>query len=101
MGDDLGFRNYVYLLWVVSVTPVVYILKNDLTAQMVNRDVMNADTIDDMFDDRLTVYADVYSYDKLITPDFQRLFEASISQHWDNLLADYYYQVYRKIFDGS
>ncbi|CAG2164100.1 unnamed protein product [Oppiella nova] len=56
MGDNLGFRNYVYLLWVVSVTPVVHILQNDLTAQMVNRDVMNADTIDDLFDDRLEVY---------------------------------------------
>ncbi|CAG2176693.1 unnamed protein product [Oppiella nova] len=32
---------------------LVHILQNDLTAQMVNRDVMNVDTIDDLFDDRL------------------------------------------------
>ncbi|CAG2171608.1 unnamed protein product [Oppiella nova] len=37
-------------------------------------------------------YAPDFQYTDQANVIFQRLFEASISQHWDNLLADYYYQ---------
>ncbi|CAG2170582.1 unnamed protein product [Oppiella nova] len=41
------------------------------------------------------------TFNTQIRPIFQRIFETSISQHWDNLLADYYYQVYQRIIDES
>ena len=47
--DDLGYRNYLYILWVFSIVPIIDIIQNDLTARMVNRDVLNIDKIDDIF----------------------------------------------------
>ena len=44
--------NAVYILWLMAITPVVYIVQNQLTAQMVTRDVITVDTMDDLFDPR-------------------------------------------------
>ena len=35
--DWRSFRNIIFIFWMIGVTPLVYILQNDLIAKMVNR----------------------------------------------------------------
>ena len=96
IGESLGVCNYLYLLWVLSITPLVHILQNDLTAQMVNRDVMNVDTIDDLFDDRLEVYADPYIFEDFNEPDYYSRFEPTFKQKFTKML-----KILRKMDSGQ
>ena len=86
IGESLGFCNYLYLLWVLSITPLVHILQNDLTAQMVGRDIMNVDTIDDLIDDRVEVYADYYLYSDFQSPEYYSQFEPTFQYKFKQML---------------
>ena len=60
IGEDLGFRNYFYIIWLLAVFPLIEIVKNDLFDHFVRRKVTFAQTIEDLIDDRYAVYTDPF-----------------------------------------
>ena len=74
MAEPRDHHNYIYMVWLVSILPVVYTAVNNITAHMVSRDVMHVDTIDDVLDDRLTVYVDYWTYEAFKSPGYSDYF---------------------------
>ena len=70
IGEDLGHRNYLYLIWLICITQLVYVIQNDLLANMVTRPEIYADTIEDLLDDRYEVYTDHFKERKWRRPEF-------------------------------
>ena len=52
IGEHLDHHNYMYILWLISLIPLVEVIRNELLSNLVTRPVDNADTIDDLLSDR-------------------------------------------------
>ncbi|CAG2161771.1 unnamed protein product [Oppiella nova] len=73
VSEGRGYRNGFYAVWLVSTLPLIHIVLNDITAQMVKRDVAHVDTIDDLLDDRLTVYTSYWNNKQFNSPGYYNL----------------------------
>ena len=80
IGESLGFYNFIYILWIACISPLVAIIRNDLLVKMVDRDVMNADTIDDILDNRFEVYTFTYHHDICKSREFYKDFDQDFRQ---------------------
>ena len=47
---NLGFRCYLYLLWIIALFPLTEIVKNDLLANLLNQELIPLETIDDILE---------------------------------------------------
>jgi len=74
IGEALGHRNYLYLIWLICITHLVYVIQNDLLSHIVTRPEIYADTIEDLLDDRYEVYTDLWKYNAWRKPSFYNTF---------------------------
>ncbi|CAG2100654.1 unnamed protein product [Medioppia subpectinata] len=84
---QLDYDEYtnIHHLKCTQPLPLIYIMQNDITAQMVGRYTMNVDTIDDLIDDRLTVWTSWEKRLRLREPKYPSLIrDVDLSTLLDN-----------------
>ncbi|CAG2174229.1 unnamed protein product [Oppiella nova] len=60
--EDPGHRNYLYILWLTSLIPILEIIRNGLLVNLVNRPFISSHTIEDIMDDKLQVLTSRRNY---------------------------------------
>ena len=81
IGEDLGVHNWFYILWLLLLFPLIEIVRNDLFGNLIHRDVIFANTIEDLLDGRLTLYTDHYKQGDWINSHFYSSFENNTFKH--------------------
>ena len=94
------YVNHLYLLWLISLIPVVEIIKNELLANLLTRRLLYSHTIEDLMDDRLEVYTSNRNHREWTDPrfidslqnnsfkmSFKNLITSSNFKRWDTLEA--------------
>jgi len=56
IGERLKYQNYIYILWVLSIIPLIEIFNNEILAKLVAVQDLYADNINDLLDDKWDVY---------------------------------------------
>ena len=70
-----------FILWLLLLFPLIEIVRNDLFENLIHREVIFADTIEDLIDGRLTLYSDEYKKGDWNNPDFYGSFENNTFKH--------------------